>query len=323
MNARSTLRALGAGRLALALWHQPVGRLRDCVRAGGPWEIRRTERGRAAMEAAAAHLPPLAGGTGTPLTPHLLTGRRFWYQTAFCLHTLARHTGRPLAPVLYDDGSLTAELSAHLRRLVPHARIVTLAETAQRLDTLLPRAQFPTLRHLWATYPNIRKLIDPHLGAHGWKLVIDSDLLFFRAPDFLVAWLDRPARPLHAVDVMRSYGYSDALLARLAPAPLADRLNVGLCGLNSDELDWPAIERLCRALREAEGHNYYLEQALVAVLLAGRDCAVAPAADYVTLPTPPEALACRAVMHHYVAHSKRWYFQHNWRRTLPDFSAAA
>jgi hypothetical protein len=23
------------------------------------------------------------------------------------------------------------------------------------------------------------------------------------------------------------------------------------------------------------------------------------------------------VMHHYVAESKRWYFQHNWRRALP------
>jgi hypothetical protein len=22
-------------------------------------------------------------------------------------------------------------------------------------------------------------------------------------------------------------------------------------------------------------------------------------------------------MHHYVAESKRWYFQHNWRRALP------
>jgi hypothetical protein len=41
---------------------------------------------------------------------------------------------------------------------------------------------------------------------------------------------------------------------------------------------------------------------------------VAPAADYVTLPPPAEARRCSAVMHHYVAGSKRWYFQHNWRR---------
>jgi hypothetical protein len=34
------------------------------------------------------------------------------------------------------------------------------------------------------------------------------------------------------------------------------------------------------------------------------------------MPVPPEARDCRAVMHHYVAASKRWYFQHNWQRAL-------
>lgn len=65
-----------------------------------------------------------------------------------------------------------------------------------------------------------------------------------------------------------------------------------------------------------EKTSYYLEQALIAMLVAGRPCAIAPVADYVTLPKPPEAHACKAVMHHYVAHSKRWYFQQNWRLAL-------
>jgi hypothetical protein len=91
-------------------------------------------------------------------------------------------------------------------------------------------------------------------------------------------------------------------------------LNVGLCGLHSDELDWEKIEWLCRTLIEKERTHYYLEQALVAILLAGRDCTIAPQSHYVTLPVPPEAQSCQAVMHHYVADSKRWYFQTNWRR---------
>jgi len=53
------------------------------------------------------------------------------------------------------------------------------------------------------------------------------------------------------------------------------------------------------------------------MLVAGRDCAIAPAREYLTLPLPPEAIDCRAVMHHYVAHSKRWYFQRNWRQAAP------
>src|SRR5688572_8795599 len=107
------------GKLALATWHQPVSRLRDSLRNGGPWQERRTEQGRREMETAAHTLPPLPGARGAPLEVHLLTGRRFWYQTAFCLWTFARHSGRPLTPVIYDDGTLTAEFQAPLVRLFP------------------------------------------------------------------------------------------------------------------------------------------------------------------------------------------------------------
>jgi hypothetical protein len=297
-----------------------MAKFADCVREGGPWEQRRTARGRLAMEAAARDLPPLPRATGAPLSLHLLTGRRFWYQAAFCLWTLARHAQRPLVPVIYDDGTLDAEHRAPLVRLFPSARFVPSDEIAARLDTHLPATRFPVLRERWRNYPNIRKLTDPHLGSAAWKLVIDSDLLFFRRPDALISWLDAPAAPLHAVDCENSYGYSRPLMNDLAGAPVADLINVGLAGLDSASLDWERLEFWCRRLIERERTSYYLEQALIAMLVAGRPCTIMPACDYVTLPRPPEARECRAVMHHYVAVSKRWYFQHNWRYVLAHAS---
>lgn len=304
------------GKILYQAWHRPAGWVRDLVADGGPLERRRTEAGRREMEAAASALPVLTFGSGAPVELHLLSGRRFWYQTAFCLWSFARHAGRPVVPVIYDDGTLAEEFLAPLQRLFPAARFVPQAETLARLDAHLPASKFPVLRERWLNYPNIRKLTDPHLGSTGWKLVIDSDLLFFRRPQFLLDWLDRPDRPLHAVDCATSYGYSRPLLDELAGAPLADLLNVGLTGLDSGGLDWEQLEHWCGTLLARERTSYYLEQALIAMLVAGRPCAVAPAADYVTLPRPPEADECRAVMHHYVARSKRWYFQTNWRRTL-------
>ncbi len=304
------------GKFLLRFYHTPVNRIRDSLRNGGPWQERRTEHGRAAMEAAAARLPVPSVASGAALELHLLTGRRFWYQSAFCLWTLARQTGRPLAPVIYDDGSLAEQYRDSLSRLFPAVRFVAQGETIKRLDALLPVARFPFLRERWLNYPNLRKLIDPHLGGTGWKLVLDSDLLFFRRPDFLLHWLDTPDRPLHAVDCETSYGYSRPLMNKLAGAPVADLVNVGLTGLNSSELDWEQLEHWCSPLITQEKTSYYLEQALIAMLMAGRPCAIAPVADYVTLPKPPEAHACKAVMHHYVAHSKRWYFQQNWQLAL-------
>ncbi|WP_438482692.1 glycosyl transferase [Oleiharenicola lentus] len=306
---------LGLGRLALALWHQPVSKIRDSLRNGGPWQEKITERGRHEMELAARSLPPVHYA-GPTLEVHLLTGKRFWYQTAFCLWTFSRHSQRALAPVIYDDGTLTEEFRAPLIRLFPQIRFVAQADTIARLDHFLPAEKFPTLRERWVNYPNIRKLTDPHVGSHGWKLVLDSDLLFFHRPEFLLRWLEAPARPLHAVDCETSYGYSRGLMDQLSGGHVDDLINVGLTGLNSDELDWERLEHWCHTLIQREGTSYYLEQAIIAMLVTGRECAIAPAKEYLTLPLPPETHHCHAVMHHYVAHSKRWYFQQNWRHAL-------
>jgi len=311
-----------AGRSFYLLFHAPAGAMRRFFADGGPFEQHRTEMGRRAMEAAAFDLPPPSvDAKAEPLPVHLLTGTRFWYQTVFCLHSFSTQAGRPLAPAIYDDGSLTPKQGEVLARLFPLTRFISRKETVAKLDRLLPRTHFPFLRERWDNYPNLRKLIDPHLDSTGWKLVLDSDLLFFHRPDLLTTWLDLPTTPLHAIDVQRSYGYTDALLASLVPHPLADRVNVGLCGLCSEALDWSHLELLSRTLIERERTSYYLEQALVALFLAGRPCVAAPYAEYTTLPNEEEACARRAVMHHYVAGSKRWYFQQNWRHCLPVANA--
>ena len=312
----SVARKLGLGRAAYLLWHLPRGKVAESVRAGGPLEQWRTERGRREMEKAAWTLPVLPACGGSPLEVHVLTGKRFWYQTGFCLWTFARAAGRDLAPCIYDDGTLTEEFTAPLVRLFPAVRVVTQKEILARLDQHLPTARFPHLRERWLHYPNIRKLTDVHAGATGWKLVMDSDLLFFREPEFLLGWLDDPDRPLHAVDSETSYGYPCELMARLAGHELAELVNVGLCGLRSDAVDWERLEHWCRVLIDRHGTHYFLEQALVAMLVAGQRCAVAPVSDYLTCPRSPEVHGCNAVMHHYVADSKRWYFRVNWRQAL-------
>ena len=270
------------------------------------------------MEAAAYKLSPLPAPkmSEKPLELHLFTGRRFWYQTAFCLWTFGRHAGRCLTPVIYDDGSLTEEWRAPLARIVPSTRFLGADELSARLNAYLPKERFPILRERYQNFFLIRKLIDVHVGQSGCKLFIDSDLLFFRKPQLLVDWLDHPTKPLHAIDIENAYGYSLALLSELVGRPVPERVNTGLCGLRSEDIDWERMEYWCKTLNDRAGTHYYQEQALVALLLAGRDCIVAPAASYVTFPQGDEVRDCSAVMHHYVSLSKRWYFRRNWKKAL-------
>jgi hypothetical protein len=307
------------GRLIYLIYFKPIAVIRQSIREGGPVRQFITLQGRLAMRQAAVQLSPTDKTCGSPEQSyeiHVLTGRKFWYQTVFCIRSLIGHAA-PLhiRPVFYDDGTLGA-YRAILARIFPDHRFVSKAEAKQNLDAHLPLHRFPCLRERWNNYANIRKLTDPHLAGSGGKLVLDSDMLFFRKPDFLLQWLSSPARPLHMVDFKESYGYDRETMEKLAGAPLPRKLNVGITGLASERIDWERLEFWICALQNRYGTHYYLEQALIAMMAAGRECAVAPAHDYITWPGREEAVMPKAVAHHYVAGSKHDYFRLGWRAAL-------
>jgi hypothetical protein len=315
------MRRLGIGRMIYRAYHRPVGAIRDCIRAGGPFEQWKTVRGRRAMEQAAESvLAPLPPPPGDSPEVCLLTGATLWYQTAFFLHSLARF--QPVRPVIYGDGTLDAGTAARLQRVVPFARLVSGAEIDERLERLLPAHRYPSLRRRRDELVLFRKIIDVHLGAAGWRLFCDSDMLVFHRPEFLMGWLRAPSQAVHMVDATRAYGYEMDLLHELAGCPVPDLVNTGGLGLRSDAIDWDIMEFWCRTLIERAGTHYYQEQALVALLLSRQAHVALPSADYLVLPREPEASECRVVLHHYVAESKPWYFRQNWRKVLPAEHAA-
>jgi hypothetical protein len=314
---RSLASRLGLGRLAYLTWHAPKAAAARSWREGGPLNQWRDARGRRAMEEAAVTLPTSRAALepGFPEL-HFLTGKKFWYQTVFCLHSLQLQAGGTFRAVFHDDGSFDDGTRDRLRTLFPAAELRSRADNDARTAAALPPDRFPFLHDRRRHYPNILKLTDVHAGASGWRLVLDSDMLFFRRPDFLLTWLRAPQLPLHMLDVGDAYGYPDAELTRLAGAPVPHKINVGLTGLRSDALDWDRLEYWCRELIQKIGTSYYLEQALIAMLFANQSCAIAPRPDYLLLPDVSECQAPTAVMHHYVAESKRGYFRHAWHHVV-------
>ncbi len=295
-------------------WYAPRAFLKTNIREG-PINYWLTGRGRKAMKRAAWQLRP-AQMTAAPDAPavHFLTGSKFWYQTAFCAHSLLTHAGRPLRLVVIDDGTLTEKQAAALARALPGLEIVWAADIMQRLDKFLPATRFPVLRQRRLVYPHLRKLTDVHAGETGWKLVLDSDMLFHGCPIFLLDWLTAPDRPCHMVDIENAYGYSAKLMNELVAAPIPERLNVGICGLRSDAIDWCILEHWCRTMLEREGSHYLQEQALTAMLASAEPRAAAPSHQYVVRPTRAETERPTAILHHYVAESKAWYFRFAWQR---------
>jgi hypothetical protein len=93
-------------------------------------------------------------------------------------------------------------------------------------------------------------------------------------------------------------------------------LNVGICGLASELINWEELEHWCQTLVEREGTSYYLEQALVAMLAARTNPTVMPPSIYITFPIRQQTMAGQGVLQHYVADSKPWYFGEAWKVML-------
>lgn len=303
------------GHLKTLLYRRPKEQLR-LLRSWGPRSYFLIDQWKREMANAARWLPPLSysdTNNSLPLEVWYLTGYNFWYQTAFCAWTLAFHSDKPIALNIVDDGTLTPDIEAELRRLFPKGRTIWCYHATENFNSLLPKENFPVLHKLRTDYVHIRKLIDIHLGSSGSKLVLDSDMLFLQRPDELLSWLDQPNQPCLMVDCEESYGYSRELMEELAGAPIPPLLNVGICGLASESINWEELEQWCQILVEREGGCYYLEQALVAMLAARIAPRVMPRTSYITFPTRQQMLAGEGVLQHYVADSKAWYFGEAWR----------
>jgi hypothetical protein len=307
-------KGLAIGKIAYWGYYAPKGWMHKSLKRGVVAQFV-DQQAKRQMAAAARQLPPLTP-TPNPDRIYFLSGRQFWYQTCFCAYSLIIRSGVYVRPVIYDDGSLTEADAVAIRRIFPDAEIIAAAVTEAKLDQYLPSAQFPTLRSRRLEYFNLRKLTDIHVNSQGWKLVLDSDMLFFRQPEFLLNWLASPQQPCYMVDVETAYGYSDKLMRRLAGAIIPDKINVGICGLQSESIDWDELEYWCKTMIELEGTHYYQEQAMAAMLMARQASAIAPARDYILMPSQAEAQTPQAVMHHYVADSKPWYFRYGWKHLV-------
>ncbi len=145
-------------------------------------------------------------------------------------------------------------------------------------------------------------------------------MLLHRRPRQPVAHLrtfSRPHQPLRGKHRTRTISQQP-----LAPGEPPERVNVGVCGLQSDAIDWNRLEYGCREMLEREGTHYFQEQALTAMLLTGQECRRLGPPDYVVLPSLTEGRNLAAALHHYVSSSKRSYFQHGLRRALADAPGA-
>lgn len=298
------------------LYRNPKVRLKHFRRFGGYFNYRKMMAARKQMEQASFTLPPVASvSEGLPV--YFLTGKNYLYQTLFCIRSLVLVSKAKFRFVLVDDGSFDDAFIDRIRKQLPGVEIVTKEIIAHNLNNVIPEAQFPYLHKKRAVYPHIKKLTDIHtIPGDGWKLVLDSDMLFWHEPCEMLDWLRAPGRPLHMIDCGEAYGYSKKLMEELTGTTIKPLINVGAIGLNSGNINWHDLERWTETLEQREGTSYYLEQALSAMLIGDDHAAVLPPGKYIVNPGKATIAAQNGLLHHYVDLSKEGYYKLAWKKLV-------
>lgn len=302
---------LTPGRIVYLLYHYP----KHIWREGFSWHYH-LWKGRRDLTRALGDLKPPPAPAGEPVALHFLTGTRYVGLTSVALLSAQHRFGRPVRPVLYDDGSLGEKECDIFRRLFPNAVIHLKPVLAQHLEATLPESRYPFLRRIRLGYFHLRKLTDIQcLPGDDWRLVLDSDVFFFRSPTQLLEMRD--ARQwFHMVDCQPSYGAPVEFLSELAGAPVHPKANVGICHLHQPSIDWDYVEHCARLLLARHGFSYYCEQAMTAVLMGRHRARPLDEQDYLVYPSREQAAQPRQVALHYVDRSMLSMMRHGWRQVL-------
>ncbi len=302
------------GNLGYTFYYKPKGWLRRIIK-NGVFNSVSIDKGRKAMVKASASLKTTESADAAAKV-YFLTGKKFWPLTAFCMYSLSKQSDNKLRAVFIDDGSLDDTLIKTMRLQFPGCIIKTSAQIEIDIKTYLPASKYPVINKKRAVYPHIKKLTDVHAGSNGWKLVLDSDMLFFKYPVEMLEWLDTPEKPFFLYDPICSYHYSLKLMEQFAGNTIIPNLNVGAIGLKSELIDWDKLEAWIAQLEEKEGTNYLLEQALSAMLVADAKPIIADRKEYIVMPERNEVEHPSATLHHYVAGSKEWYYKKAWQQVI-------
>jgi len=253
------------------------------------------------------------------LTIYFLTGKNYIDQTVFCIASLTNVSNEKFNFILIDDGSFDNYLIDLISSKIKDITIIRKNELDSVLSHKFPENRYPFLNQKRREYAHIKKLLDVHsINREDWKLVLDSDMLFWKEPTEIIEWLKNPETPIHMIDCIEAYGYTKTLIDELAATTVQNKINVGVIGLNSNKLNWDKIESWIMQLESTEGKSYYLEQALTAMIIGDQDAIKLNTRDYIVSPSKNNVIHETGILHHYVDTSKAHYFNIAWKKILQN-----
>lgn len=218
--------------------------------------------------------PPCLTGMDSPhFEVHLLLGTRHVGMCLWAVKSLLVVCGKPYSVVLHDDGSLTDADVAKLEQHLPGVRVFRKSEADSLIvgkiagHPLVERYRFNRLGETdWGRRLGVfaLKLLDFNLLTDAKKiLVLDTDVLFFKKPKEILAWIeDEQCRnTLYGLEYYKpklDVRHRLVGFERKTEEPVG--FNSGLICLQRDVIDLSALEAWMESNKQRVDTTYTFEQ---------------------------------------------------------------
>jgi hypothetical protein len=210
--------------------------------------------------------PPITGLTDDSCEVHVLTSREDWIMLLWALRTFYRTSRTRYRLCVHEDGTLPASARQRLQEQFPDARIISRSDADDRMAAALRDA--PRCAEYRRQHPLLLKTFDFPIFLESERLLLlDSDILFFRRPETLLARISDPGYRRNTLNRDWAYGYSvpPEELAGHGLSNVEPLINSGLGLLHAGSIRSEWCEEYFTRLPSLPSHSHRIEQTLIAL----------------------------------------------------------
>ena len=200
-----------------------------------------------------------------PASLHIVLSHDTLLMGMLALRSLEHHTQRSWRAFIHDDGSLDKADENLFLKHFPDARMIRRDEADRALDKELEA--FPACRTHRRNHNWFLKIFDTrHYAEFDRYIVMDSDLVFFRKPDFVLRWIaGREETCWFMEDTREKYASAREDIERALGFPLWRQVNSGLDLMVRAAADLRLAETFLERCAPSAREYQFLEQSLFAV----------------------------------------------------------
>ncbi|MFZ4115980.1 MAG: hypothetical protein ACOYK6_04545 [Chthoniobacterales bacterium] len=222
------------------------------------------------LVASLSRRPDLEKLNNPDISVHLLVSSKTWHAGLLAAISFEFFTGRRWNLFIHEDGSVDEKARHRMERVLPGVRFIARKEAEERVQEAL--IDYPVCWKHRAKHNLFLKFFDVPVFAPSTRFIfLDSDVLFFKKPEEILAWADSDNEEFfYNEDTKEKYCIPRQEIQKEFPIELWPRFNSGLMLVPKKAFSLASglqlAEQFLATFEATAHHPQFFEQTLYALI---------------------------------------------------------